>query len=279
MFICPQCSSKLSANLKQIPKKCSKCNSKINFHKIDENKSIPILLKDSESHSLEPYIKRIGANNSIVRGIYSYFSVTKKKIPYLTKYSLSKLPNLKILVIGGGTLSFGMEKYMSKFSKFIFFSDIYITPIVDVICDAHNLPFSEFSFDIVICTSVFEHLENPDLAAKNIYKVLKNRGILYSEIPFLQSVHEKDFDFTRYTMKGHLKLFKNLNPIEYGKSKGFYIALLWMIRDQIQIFNKLLAKVFFAISYPIFFILDELFRDFFKDTYCETYLIAEKLDK
>tara|TARA_B100000242_G_C43054238_1_gene492919 strand:- start:814 stop:1653 length:840 start_codon:yes stop_codon:yes gene_type:complete len=276
MFICPKCHSKLSPNLKLIPKKCSKCNTKINFHKIGGTKSVPLLLKDAESYSLDPYIKRVGANNTVVRGIYSYFSVTKKKIPFLNKYALSKLPNLKILVIGGGTLSFGMEKFMRKFSEYIYFSDIYVTPLVDVVCDAHNLPFSEFSFDVVICTSVFEHLENPDIASKNIYKVLKNEGILYSEIPFLQSVHEKDFDFTRYTMNGHLKLFNDLNPVEYGISKGFYITLLWMIRDQIQIFNKLLAKVFFTTTYPVFFILDELFRDFFKDTYCETYLIAKK---
>ena len=45
--------------------------------------------------------------------------------------------------------------------------------------DALNLSFTNNSFDIVICTHVYEHVENPDKLFKEIYRVLKPNGICY----------------------------------------------------------------------------------------------------
>ena len=121
-----------------------------------------------------------------------------------------------------------------------------------------------------------EHVENPFKASKEIVRVLKRNGILYSELPFLQSIHEKEFDFTRFTLNGHLKLFSSLRIREKGISKGFYIVVLWMLRDQLKIISPILSKLFFVIFYPLFYVLDSFLRFYFKDTYSESFIIGQK---
>lgn len=45
--------------------------------------------------------------------------------------------------------------------------------------DALNLSFKNNTFDIVICTHVYEHVENPDKLFSEIYRVLKPNGVCY----------------------------------------------------------------------------------------------------
>lgn len=45
--------------------------------------------------------------------------------------------------------------------------------------DALNLKFKDNYFDIVICTHVYEHVENPNKLFSEIYRVLKPSGICY----------------------------------------------------------------------------------------------------
>lgn len=42
----------------------------------------------------------------------------------------------------------------------------------------YNIPYSNDSFDIVVCTEVFEHLDNPELAINEIHRVTKNFVLL-----------------------------------------------------------------------------------------------------
>lgn len=49
--------------------------------------------------------------------------------------------------------------------------------------DGKKLPFKENSFDIVSASDVWEHVENPRLMLKEIYRVLKPSGILFIHNP------------------------------------------------------------------------------------------------
>jgi SAM-dependent methyltransferase len=40
-----------------------------------------------------------------------------------------------------------------------------------VLADAHNLPFQENSFDLVLCSEVLEHVSNPELALRELVRV------------------------------------------------------------------------------------------------------------
>ncbi len=48
--------------------------------------------------------------------------------------------------------------------------------------DAHKLPFKNESFDLVICTEVLEHVENPEKVLTEIKRVLTPKGIAMVEM-------------------------------------------------------------------------------------------------
>ncbi|MGH7717544.1 MAG: methyltransferase domain-containing protein [Gemmatimonadaceae bacterium] len=58
-----------------------------------------------------------------------------------------------------------------------------------VLGDAHAIPLTSGSVDIVLSMSVFEHLKNPFLAASEIMRVLKPGGRLIGIVGFLEAVH------------------------------------------------------------------------------------------
>jgi SAM-dependent methyltransferase len=57
-------------------------------------------------------------------------------------------------------------------------------------------------FDLIIADNVWEHLEYPYRATKNIYKLLKPRGIFLVITPFLIRIHNIPNDCTRWTKEG-----------------------------------------------------------------------------
>jgi SAM-dependent methyltransferase len=107
--------------------------------------------------------------------------------------------------------------------------DIDISADVDAFADALSLPFRDQSFDAVIATAVLEHVIRPEIAVTEICRVLKARGLFYSEIPFMQQVHEGAYDFTRYTLSGHRRLAERFEELESGAVAGPAIALRWAI--------------------------------------------------
>jgi len=50
-------------------------------------------------------------------------------------------------------------------------------------CNACQLPFTDCSFDVVICTEVIEHVDNPASLLSEVHRVLKRNGCLYLTTP------------------------------------------------------------------------------------------------
>ena len=78
-------------------------------------------------------------------------------------------------------------------------TDVSFGPRTALICDAHNIPFAEGSFDGVVAQAVLEHVLDPYSCVAEIYRVLKPAGLVYVETPFMQQVHMGRYDFTRFT--------------------------------------------------------------------------------
>jgi hypothetical protein len=69
-------------------------------------------------------------------------------------------------------------------------------------------------FDVVICTDVLEHLENPFEGAKNLDFFLAAGGDLIIIVPFSCYYHEDPGDYQRFTHMGILNLFKKTTNFE-----------------------------------------------------------------
>ena len=172
-------------------------------------------------------------------------------------------PQTRILVIGCGNQHDQLARHFSVGSIFVF-CDVDKGADADIFCDSHDLPFADGSFDGVISTAVLEHVTHPDRVIDEVHRVLVAGGFLYSEIPFLQGVHEGAYDFTRFTLSGHRRLCEKFSEIEAGMVAGPGTALVWALvaffaalppnRRLSQLFGISAQFAFFWLKYADFLI-------------------------
>ncbi len=144
--------------------------------------------------------------------------------------SLSSTPRL--LIIGGGALGAGVETFLDDPAVEVVATDVYASANTQLVTDAHHLPFDDGVFDGVWITAVLEHVIEPQAVVDEIWRVLKPSGLVYAETPFMQQVHERAYDFTRFTANGHRWLFRRFEQIDAGVNRGSGAghALAWSVR-------------------------------------------------
>jgi SAM-dependent methyltransferase len=107
--------------------------------------------------------------------------------------------------------------------------DVDAAADVDAFCDAHDLPFPDESFDAVIVTAVLEHVIDPVRVVAEMHRVLRPDGFVYTELPFMQQVHEGAYDFTRFSLTGHRRLMRHFDELDSGAVAGPGTALVWSL--------------------------------------------------
>jgi SAM-dependent methyltransferase len=95
-------------------------------------------------------------------------------------------------------------------------------PNVDVVGDAHRLPFSTNSVGALHCEAVLEHLERPEQAVAEMFRVLRPAGLVFAATPFLQVFHGYPDHFQNFTLAGHAALFSRsgFDVVESGACVG-----------------------------------------------------------
>jgi SAM-dependent methyltransferase len=79
--------------------------------------------------------------------------------------------------------------------------DITKSKYTIALADVHKLPFKNESFDSCICNAVLEHVKEPEIVLGEYNRVLKQGGVLWVSVPFLQHIHA-EYDFRRFTGQG-----------------------------------------------------------------------------
>ncbi len=93
-------------------------------------------------------------------------------------------------------------------------ADIEAREGVDVVADAHALPFLDGEFENIVCSEVLEHLHTPEKAVSEMYRVLKPEGTLILTTRFMFPMHDVPHDYFRYTESGMRHLFRDFEIIE-----------------------------------------------------------------
>lgn len=120
----------------------------------------------------------------------------------------------RVLVVGAGGVRYGAE------DDEVVHTDVAFAAHVQVIADAHDLPFPDQDFDLVLAVAVLEHVADPQRCVGEFWRVLKSDGCVFATTPFLQPVHMGAYDFTRFTPLGHRRLFRHFDEIRRGCGHG-----------------------------------------------------------
>jgi ubiquinone/menaquinone biosynthesis C-methylase UbiE len=156
-------------------------------------------------------------------------SITRRNMNRILDLIIPEGKAAKILVVGGGTIGQGTGiLYSSSRVKVVAF-DVYASPFVQFIADAHRIPIGDGIFDAVVIQAVIEHVLEPEKVVEEIHRVLKANGVVYAETPFMQQVHEGAFDFMRFTDSGHRWLFRKFSLVDSGVISGPGTQLIWSI--------------------------------------------------
>lgn len=122
--------------------------------------------------------------------------------------TISSLPNdLRILDAGAGELR---NKPLCKHLNYVsqdackyegsgdtkgLQTGVWDTSKIDIVSDITNIPAENSSFDIILCSEVFEHLPDPLKALDEFGRLLKPGGKLIVTAPFASLVHFAPYHF------------------------------------------------------------------------------------
>ncbi|MCY3018658.1 MAG: class I SAM-dependent methyltransferase [Planctomycetota bacterium] len=94
--------------------------------------------------------------------------------------------------------------------------DIKLTPHVDIVADAHALPFLPESVDYIFSLAVIEHLRNPFQAAESMYTVLKDGGYIFHDCNFVFAYHGYPHHYFNASLQGMEQLFSRFRLLRRG---------------------------------------------------------------
>jgi SAM-dependent methyltransferase len=105
--------------------------------------------------------------------------------------------------------------------------NLELLPNVDIVADAHLLPFRGGSLSAIHCEAVLEHLEYPDVAVGEMWRVLEPGGQIFAATPFLQAFHGYPSHYQNFTLVGHRRLFERagFEVLDAGVCVGPTVAL------------------------------------------------------
>lgn len=112
-------------------------------------------------------------------------------------------------------------------------ADLY-EPNVMTRVDVMQMPFSDHSFDVVICNHVLEHVSNDKRAMSELYRILRPGGWAVLQVPVALALETTIEDPTATTdlrridlfgQRDHVRLYAQGDYVERLKSIGFTVVV------------------------------------------------------
>ena len=174
-----------------------------------------------------------------------------------------------LLIIGSGVTRYPNAIHL----------DIDDFPGVDVVGDAHQLPFADNSFNGVVCEVVLEHVHNPAAVIAQAHRVLKPGGRCFFIVPFLFPYHGHPDDYRRWSKQGLRQDFSAFEALETGIHGGPCSAMINLITEWGYVLSgQTFPKGYTLIKGGLTTLLFPLkFLDFFVNRFPEAHRLASTL--
>lgn len=112
---------------------------------------------------------------------------------------------------------------------------------VEIVADAHRLPYADRSVRTIQWEAVLEHLTDPEVAVCEIFRVLEESGEVFSITPFLQKFHAYPNHFFNPTLEGHKLVFERAGFVI--QENGVCVGPSWMISDLLVEYVGMLVPI------------------------------------
>lgn len=131
-------------------------------------------------------------------------------------------------------------------------TEAWDTSGIDIVSDITDIPEPNNSFDVILCSEVFEHLPDPIKALKEFQRLLKPGGKLIITAPFASFVHFAPYHyssgFSRYWYEYHLPVFGfEINQLT---SNGDWFS--YMRQEMIRL--PYMARIYGSWHWPIAYV-------------------------
>ncbi len=136
----------------------------------------------------------------------------------------------------------------------------------DMVMDATDLKFENESFDAIFLMEVLEHISEPQLAISEIYRTLKKDGLLVMSSPFVFGLHDKPYDFFRYTKYGLAYLLKDFSDVKIVQRNDYVHTIIVLVARLMKAdanSDKIIGAILFVvvlILYPFLWVLSKLIK-------------------
>ncbi len=187
ILACPTCKVKVKYQLDSLV--CEKC-----FTKFPIVNGVPVMFPDGSIPGFEHEA------DLQVRSNYD---------PWIHRVILqSLLDNQIVLDLGAGNMALDDPCIIRMDGK--------LSPYVDLVGDAHALPFLPESLDYIFSLAVVEHLRNPFQVAQEMYAALKDGGYIYQECNFVFAYHGYPHHYFNASLQGMEQIFAQFVPLRTG---------------------------------------------------------------
>jgi SAM-dependent methyltransferase len=196
---------------------------------IETKRIVTVLLKSLRLDSAQRELKL--SETKLVRRVINllhrlYHSLPR---PPSTNYNLRQLAYnpYDMLREGGLVLDVGCKSTRGLYAFSAAKTDLRMLGLdlepfegVDVVGDAHRLPFRSNSLDGVLCISVLEYVRNPGEVVSEIFRALKPGGLFYVNVPFVFRYAPDPKDLYRFSVPGIEVLCASFAKIQSGYNRG-----------------------------------------------------------
>lgn len=206
---------------------------------------------------MRPWLTRLSKKRSR-QGLYEFLNLEFSKI--------EKSKN--ILTIGsGGEVNKLLSKYAQSNDFQVISFDIDKERSPDILGDICNYDFKDVKFDIIVMCEVLEHLHSPHLGIETVYQSLSDGGKLILTTPFIFPLHDRPYDYYRFTKYGLAFLLSKFKEIEIKERNTYFEAIdvLWvrvlMINSKRSfLLSKGLIPMIYYLKRPFTLLLNRLLK-------------------
>lgn len=144
-----------------------------------------------------------------------------------TAYPLLK-PEMRVLDAGSGRLAEQtLRQELLSHQIHLETLDIFPGEAVDYVGDVTHTEFEDERYDLILCTQVLEHVEDPAQVCRELFRILKPGGHVVITAPQSAYLHNLPYHFFHFTNIGMQKIVEDAGlEVDTMESQGGHFMML-----------------------------------------------------